>query len=650
MDEGRNGADDTHHEAICVVQTYRERHIIEELLTEVTKLAALISRSCTNIHLRKTPHLFPYHPYHRLLSIRGVRSPIHHINRLIMAQPQASKPPLHDPPATQKTTLLGPDSGRSRTRSQSYQYATGSGVSMRRASVTAPGAGYGAITGRSAHGTEGNNMERGEIKGKRGPRPALGGIRWSSTASGTEKGRENSGRRGWGRKRISAVAGILLLGTGVLWTLTQYSFGANLQEFDSPPSSSDLIASRTSTTPDKNGYIHLITLPFNLHTPPPPSSPPAPSKPKPSRRLILVGDVHGALDELKALLEKVDFDPGNHADHLVLTGDMVSKGPKSREVLDFLEKLTNDGVASCVRGNHDDRVLRAYKRLHKQQTEEEIEGVEGDVPAAEEEEGDVDPDEDILDGNLIDDDDDVGVSKKKKNSRRRQRKRASDDAVAKTLSPNQARYLETCPLVLRVHGAGHDGGDLLVVHAGIVPGVPLLKQNPELLMNMRTILPPKGAKGKGKGGKHNYGVGRGSSTTKGRHWAEVWNEWEEARVKGEQGGEENRGPEVLRGVNGPEHGDEEVGVLGDEERGLHAGENVREQVDEGSAKGVTVVYGHYAAKGLDVRRWTKGLDSNCVRGGRLSALVVKREDGKGKEVGKGVDMQVVSVKCKKYAD
>ncbi|KAF8429134.1 Ser/Thr protein phosphatase family protein-like protein [Tirmania nivea] len=333
---------------------------------------------------------------------------------------------------------------------------------------------------------------------------------------------------------------------GVLWTLTR-GYRRNLDfPLVSIPSKTS-----TSTSPDKNGYIHLITLPFKLHQPPPPVH----RKPKRhgSPRLILVGDVHGALDELKALLQKVDFDPNSGTDHLVLTGDMIAKGPKSGGVLDLMGKLSEGGVASCVRGNHDDRVVRA--------------------------------------------DDELVDIEKKKGSKRKQRKRASDEAVAKILTPVQAKYLASCPLILRVHGAGHRGGELLVVHAGIVPGVSLLKQNPKLLMNMRTILPPKGAQGKGK---TEYEVGRGSSTTKGRHWAEVWNEWEEKRLNGDLGEQELKTPE-----------------------------------------GITVVYGHYAAKGLDVRRWTKGMDSNCVRGGRLSALVVKKEKGE-------VVMEVVSVKCKKY--
>jgi hypothetical protein len=37
----------------------------------------------------------------------------------------------------------------------------------------------------------------------------------------------------------------------------------------------------------------------------------------------------------------------------------------------------------------------------------------------------------------------------------------------------------------------------------------------------------------------------------------------------------------------------------------------------------TVVYGHAAARGLDVKRWSIGLDSGCVYNNRLSSLVIE---------------------------
>ena len=46
--------------------------------------------------------------------------------------------------------------------------------------------------------------------------------------------------------------------------------------------------------------------------------------PKKGKRLVFVGDVHGCRKELEHLLKKVDF--SHKHDHLVLTGDMISKG------------------------------------------------------------------------------------------------------------------------------------------------------------------------------------------------------------------------------------------------------------------------------------------------------------------------------------
>lgn len=47
-------------------------------------------------------------------------------------------------------------------------------------------------------------------------------------------------------------------------------------------------------------------------------------------RLVIVGDVHGCAHELRGLLLKVGFD--RRADNLLLVGDLVNKGPRSREV------------------------------------------------------------------------------------------------------------------------------------------------------------------------------------------------------------------------------------------------------------------------------------------------------------------------------
>jgi Icc-related predicted phosphoesterase len=45
---------------------------------------------------------------------------------------------------------------------------------------------------------------------------------------------------------------------------------------------------------------------------------------------LQVGDVHGCYDALLNLLETVQYTP--RVDNLILVGDLVDKGPKSREV------------------------------------------------------------------------------------------------------------------------------------------------------------------------------------------------------------------------------------------------------------------------------------------------------------------------------
>jgi len=73
-----------------------------------------------------------------------------------------------------------------------------------------------------------------------------------------------------------------------------------------------------------------------------------------SGRTIVVGDIHGCYDELTALLEKVRFGTN---DRVVSVGDLIAKGPKSREVL---ELFMNDARFTTVIGNHDLQLRRRW--------------------------------------------------------------------------------------------------------------------------------------------------------------------------------------------------------------------------------------------------------------------------------------------------
>lgn len=68
----------------------------------------------------------------------------------------------------------------------------------------------------------------------------------------------------------------------------------------------------------------------------------------------MVGDVHGCLDQLQMLMEKINY---SSSDQIVFLGDYVGRGPNSLGVLQYLRKLEN---AVCILGNHDLHLLYDY--------------------------------------------------------------------------------------------------------------------------------------------------------------------------------------------------------------------------------------------------------------------------------------------------
>jgi hypothetical protein len=159
------------------------------------------------------------------------------------------------------------------------------------------------------------------------------------------------------------------------------------------------------------------------------------------------------LQTVKKLLDKVNFAQGK--DHVIFTGDLIAKGPDSRSVIDI---AINIG-ASSVRGNHEDRTLLAYNSLTAKV--HPLPGPQEDPQSK----------EDYLDEESFSHGD------------------YKDRALAKLLSHEHIKWLKTLPVILRVGPVKgfNGGGDVVVAHAGLVPGVAFERQDPFLVMNMRSI-------------------------------------------------------------------------------------------------------------------------------------------------------------------
>ena len=67
--------------------------------------------------------------------------------------------------------------------------------------------------------------------------------------------------------------------------------------------------------------------------------------------IYVVGDVHGCLSELEALVDRLSVGPD---DLVVFVGDLVRKGPDSRGVLEFVMERPN---MCTVRGNNEQKLI-----------------------------------------------------------------------------------------------------------------------------------------------------------------------------------------------------------------------------------------------------------------------------------------------------
>ncbi|KAH7185510.1 Metallo-dependent phosphatase-like protein [Fusarium flagelliforme] len=312
---------------------------------------------------------------------------------------------------------------------------------------------------------------------------------------------------------------------------------------------------------------------------------------KNGRRLVVVGDIHGMLDPFEKLLKKIEFDP--ETDHVIAVGDMINKGPKSSEVIARLMEIK----ASAVRGNHEDRVILAWRGLSSQQ------GVAA-----------------YLDSE----------------NAARHRGEEEDLKTARSLTEPQMSWLKKLPVILSAEPMA-----LYFVHAGLVPGVPLPQQDAWAVMNMRTLRFPREEFRKKEIEKKLQQVEK-------QRQKELAKAQEAAQAQAKRsfvpkGEDANLHARIARAET-PEldststvsSTDEDIVDSGhtnpDRDVWLpidgHQGERWTKLWNRAQKKlrgpdRRSVIYGHDAKMGYQEDSYTFGLDSGCVKGNALTALVVQ---------------------------
>jgi len=212
-----------------------------------------------------------------------------------------------------------------------------------------------------------------------------------------------------------------------------------------------------------------------------------------TNRSIVIGDVHGCREELVTLLHLIR--PRRECgDRLIYVGDVIGKGPHPLGTLRRARHSVEMVGGEVLIGNHEASALR-------------------------------------------------WLSERRLAQRERHRVSRATRALAEELSDQEVEWLRSRPhfVTLEEHG-------VVVVHAGLAPGLPLATQRPDHMITMRSIADN----------------GTPSSRLGSIPWATRW--------------------------RGPPH----------------------------------VIFGHDARRGLQRHPWATGIDTGCVYGGNLTALILPR--------------------------
>ncbi|XP_053200805.1 bis(5'-nucleosyl)-tetraphosphatase PrpE [asymmetrical]-like [Panonychus citri] len=169
--------------------------------------------------------------------------------------------------------------------------------------------------------------------------------------------------------------------------------------------------------------------------------------------ILILGDIHGCFDEMFECIQSAHRD-NNSKILKIFVGDLVNKGEKHLQVLEYLmSDEAKDCI--CIRGNHDEKVIREYLKLQKESKTSQ--------PVYE---------------------------------------------WIKNLNEQQLNFLINLPYTLTLPAL-----NITIVHAGLIPGLPLEDNQPFDMVNMRNLI-------KDDSSNSYIPVRQGKE---GEPWASLWN-------------------------------------------------------------------------------------------------------------------------------
>lgn len=308
--------------------------------------------------------------------------------------------------------------------------------------------------------------------------------------------------------------------------------------------------------------------------------------PSSNHRLIVLGDIHGMVESLRYLLVSLNYDSAS--DTILLVGDLVAKHPSIRSSLKTI-RYCRESNFEVIRGNHDQYVIiwRNWMEDNRKKFVQanEIEAYRSSDQATLESDAwlqGLQPPKEL-----------------KKKLPEGMKWKTQHFEIARRLPKVDFHWLLDRTLTIYIPPL-----HTYFVHAGMLPWTPpneamassspqsvqkqsllTLKENqdPYTLLEMRGL----------RKGRKPTRDGR-----KGKPWYKYWNK-------------------TMKSCNG-----------------------TAEDEIQWCRETYQIVYGHWAGKGLTIKPWSIGLDSGCVYGRRLSALVV---GGKDRATDQGQQLKAIPV-------